>query len=93
MVLQFIDVLLLGICVYLLFSVIQLKGRVRGLNYMVNQLSSQTDTPDMPINHECRQLLRENKDVKAVKRVREALGLSLVEAKQYVDSLKLDVRS
>jgi len=34
------------------------------------------------------QLLKEGKMVEAVKRVRESLGLSLLEAKQYVDQLK-----
>ncbi|UKS57745.1 hypothetical protein [Exiguobacterium acetylicum] len=34
------------------------------------------------------QLLKEGKMVEAVKRVRESLGFSLLEAKQYVDHLK-----
>ena len=34
------------------------------------------------------QLLHEGKMVEAVKRVRESLGFSLLEAKQYVDQLK-----
>ncbi|HBQ75444.1 hypothetical protein ASF99_01090 [Exiguobacterium sp. Leaf187] len=34
------------------------------------------------------QLLHEGKTVEAVKRVRETLGSSLLEAKQYVDQLK-----
>jgi len=33
-------------------------------------------------------LLHEGKTVEAVKRVRETLGSSLLEAKQYVDQLK-----
>ncbi|WP_439022012.1 ribosomal protein L7/L12 [Bacillus thuringiensis] len=39
------------------------------------------------INKELRQLMEEGKKVKAIKRVREAFGLSLLEAKQYVDKL------
>ncbi|MGH0780248.1 hypothetical protein ACQVQ8_24490 [Bacillus cereus] len=39
------------------------------------------------INKELRQLMEEGKTVTAVKRVREALGFSLLEAKQYVDKL------
>ncbi|MGE7859906.1 hypothetical protein ACQKOA_02450 [Bacillus mobilis] len=39
------------------------------------------------INNELRQLIEEGKKVKAVKRVREAFGFSLLEAKQYVDKL------
>ncbi|MED3037716.1 hypothetical protein CBR56_09425 [Bacillus thuringiensis] len=39
------------------------------------------------INKELRQLMEEGKTVAAVKRVREAFGFSLLEAKQYVDKL------
>lgn len=39
------------------------------------------------INKELRQLMEEGKTVTAVKRVREAFGFSLLEAKQYVDKL------
>ncbi|ENJ6137581.1 MULTISPECIES: hypothetical protein [Bacillus] len=39
------------------------------------------------INKELRQLMEKGKTVKAVKRVREAFGFSLLEAKQYVDKL------
>ncbi|TSJ63524.1 hypothetical protein FPQ13_09135 [Allobacillus salarius] len=34
-----------------------------------------------------RVLLKEGKEVQAVKEVRQAFGLSLLEAKQYVDGL------
>ncbi|PEB79745.1 hypothetical protein [Bacillus nitratireducens] len=39
------------------------------------------------INKELRQLMEEGRKVKAIKRVREAFGFSLLEAKQYVDKL------
>ncbi|HDW8013939.1 TPA: hypothetical protein RM483_005467, partial [Bacillus cereus] len=39
------------------------------------------------INKELRQLVEEGKKVTAVKRVREAFGFSLLEAKQYVNKL------
>lgn len=39
------------------------------------------------INKELRQLMEEGKTVTAVKRVREAFGFSILEAKQYVDKL------
>ncbi|HDR3886781.1 TPA: hypothetical protein QCO65_006015 [Bacillus cereus] len=39
------------------------------------------------INKELRQLVEAGKKVKAIKRVREAFGFSLLEAKQYVDKL------
>ncbi|MBJ7994746.1 hypothetical protein [Bacillus mycoides] len=39
------------------------------------------------INKELRQLVEEGKTVTAIKRVREAFGFSILEAKQYVDKL------
>lgn len=85
-----INVLILFICIYLLASVIQLNGRIKGLVYTLDQISKQIDVPESPINKELRQLLNEGNDVKAVKRVRETLGLSLIEGKQYVDALKIE---
>ena len=87
---NFVEVLILFIGIYLLFTVIKLEGRVKGLKYTLDQIYQQTDIPENPINNELRQLLNAGNDVKAVKRVREMLGLSLVEAKQYVDALKFE---
>lgn len=42
---------------------------------------------ELEINKELRQLVEEGKTVMAVKRVREAFGFSVLEAKQYVDKL------
>ncbi|MGE7023730.1 hypothetical protein [Solibacillus cecembensis] len=85
-------VLILFIFIYLLSTVIKLSSRVKGLEYKLEQISKQFDVPESPINNELRQLLKEGNDVKAVKKVRETLGLSLVEAKQYIDVLKLEVK-
>lgn len=84
----FIEMLIFFICIYLLFSVIRLNGRVKGLNYTVDQISKQMNITDNPLNNELRQLLNEGNDIKAVKRTRETLGLSLIEAKQYVDAFR-----
>jgi len=83
-----IEVLILFICVYLLFAVIKLDGHVKGMKYVLGQISKQVEVPEKPIDNELRKLLDEGNDVKAVKKVRETLGLSLLEAKQYVDALK-----
>lgn len=84
--------LILFICFYLLSTVSKLYSRVKGLEYTLEQISKQVDVPENPINNELRQLLKEGNDVKAVKRVRETLGLSLIEGKQYIDVLKLEVK-
>jgi ribosomal protein L7/L12 len=45
-------------------------------------------TEEPRVNAELRALLDQGKDVQAVKTAREHLGLSLLDAKNYVDSLK-----
>lgn len=87
---NFVEVFILFICIYILSTVIKLNGRVKGLKYTLDQISKQIDVPEKPINNELRQLLNEGNDIEAVKRVRETLGLSLVEAKQCIDALKFE---
>lgn len=84
---SFIELLLLFISLYLLFTVFKLDGRIKGLKYTIDRISKQLNVPENPINKELRELLKQGEDVKAVKIVRETLGLSLIEAKQYVDAL------
>lgn len=85
---NFVEVLTLFIVIYLFSMVIKLNGRIKGLKYTLDQISRQTDIPKNPIDNELKLLLNEGNDVKAVKKVRETLGLSLLEAKQYIDALK-----
>ena len=87
---HFIDMLLLIIGIYLILMVTKLDGQLKGIKYTLNQISKSADMPENPINDELRELINEGKDVKAVKKARETLGLSLVEGKQYVDALKLE---
>ena len=85
-----VNILILLIFIYLLYTVIKLNSRIKDLEHQLKLASKQTDLPENPINNELKQLLKEGNDVKAIKKVRETLGLSLVEAKQYVDALKLE---
>jgi ribosomal protein L7/L12 len=79
---------ILILCVSLLLMVIHLNSRLKTMQEMLKQLTTQPIPPDHPINDELKQLLKEGSDVKAVKRAREVFGLSLLEAKQYIDQLK-----
>lgn len=85
-----VNILILLIFIYLLYTVIKLNSRIKDLEHKLKLASKQTDLPENPINNELKQLLKEGNDVKAIKKVRETLGLSLVEAKQYIDALKLE---
>ncbi|WP_409293925.1 hypothetical protein V1498_12035 [Peribacillus sp. SCS-26] len=85
-----VEILILFAVVYVLFEVIKMNGRVMRLKYAIDQSSKENDMPESPVDHTLKQLLIDEKDVKAVKRVRETLGLSLLDAKKYVDNMKLE---
>lgn len=84
----FIDIILLAGIAYLLLTVSQMNDRIKGMKNSLGQIRKQLNIPEDPVNEELRQYIRDGKDVKAVKRAREAFGLTLVEGKQYVDNLK-----
>lgn len=77
----------------LLFTVFEMNGRIKRLKVKLDQTTKQLDLsakPNEELNHELRKILNEGNDIKVVKRVREVLGFSLLEAKQYIDALKLE---
>ncbi|WP_237980774.1 hypothetical protein [Bacillus thuringiensis] len=63
----------------------RLKRMEDGLQLISKEMGIIDREPE--INKELRQLMEEGKTVAAVKRVREAFGFSILEAKQYVDKL------
>lgn len=56
----------------------------------MEKVADQVNVPEHPINETLRELLKEGKKVQAVKEARQVLGLSLLEANQYVDGLSSD---
>ncbi|WP_282020936.1 hypothetical protein [Planomicrobium okeanokoites] len=80
-----IPVFLIGcaVIVYCLNKISRLEEQIRNLR------SSQQyeNLADHPVNDELRRLVEENQEVKAIKKAREAFGMSLLEAKKYVDNL------
>lgn len=64
-----------------------LETRIKSLKFTLDQVAKHVDVPEHPINEKLRNLLKEGKEVQAVKEARQGLGLSLLEAKQYVDGL------
>lgn len=86
--LSFFDIILLVIGLYLVTKVVALEDQIRGMKHTLNELAKHSDIPENPINDKLRDLLDEGEDVKAMKLVRERFGLTLVEAKQYIDRLK-----
>lgn len=64
-----------------------LETRVKSLQFTLDRVANQVKVPEHPINEKLRGLLEEGKGIQAVKEARQVLGLSLLEAKQYVDAL------
>ena len=64
-----------------------LEARVKSLKFTLDQVAKQVEVPEHPINDELRKLLKEGKKVQAIKEARQVLGLSLLEAKHYIDGL------
>ncbi|MEK3797052.1 hypothetical protein MHI18_02165 [Peribacillus sp. FSL H8-0477] len=85
------EYLILGILFVIIFmlydKLTKLEMRFKRMKAALDQIALQVEVPEHPINDELRILLKEGKDVQAVKKAREVLGLSLLEAKQYVDAL------
>ena len=85
------DYIIFGVLFVIIFmlydKLTKLEMRFKRMKATLNQIELQVEVPEHPINDELRILLKEGKDVQAVKKAREVLGLSLLEAKQYVDAL------
>ncbi len=64
-----------------------LSGRMKSMHNQLNRMAQHMDLPEHPIIDELRELMKEGKMVEAVKKAREEFGLSLLEAKEYVDGL------
>ena len=85
-----VPILLLAVF-YLIMRVDKLENRIKKLTYTLNQITSKMELEEPPVHDEIRQLLQEGNDLAAIKLVRQTLGLSLLEGKQYVDSLKKEL--
>ena len=90
MELNFIELLILIMVIYVFFTVIKLENRLKGITSTLEQISKHMDLPERPVNAELRDLIKDGHEVKAIKKARKAFGLSLVEGKQYVDALKMN---
>lgn len=80
-------IVILGLIVLNKMAIIE--RQIKSQKFILDQILKQLEVNEHPINDEVRKLLKEQNDVKAIKMVREVLGLSLIEAKQYVDRIKI----
>ncbi|MCM3570523.1 ribosomal protein L7/L12 [Neobacillus mesonae] len=86
----FVAILIVIFGVSILNKLNRIEQQISGTKKtVIDQDLKQIEMEDSLIEEEIRQLLLDGKKIKAVKRVRERTGLSLVEAKQYVDHFKI----
>ncbi|WP_027624647.1 hypothetical protein [Clostridium lundense] len=81
-----IGIILIGVLT-ILSSIHTFQDNVTRMNSTLNKIAKQVGVPGLDIDSELRDLISEGKKVQAIKKARIVLGLSLVEAKEYVDSL------
>lgn len=83
----------LVVLIIMIFSTVSskfksLESQIKNMKFTLEQIANQMEVPEHPINDKLRNLVTGGKDVQAVKEARQVFGLSLLEAKQYVDDLK-----
>lgn len=83
-----VSLVMVFITLTLYLKVNDLEKRIKTMKRTLDQLAKQSDMPENPINNELRKLIKAGEDIKAIKKARENLGLSLLEGKEYIDELK-----
>lgn len=83
-----ISLITLVVSLSLYNKVSAIEARIKAMQVSYDHMSKQDGLPPHPAHDEVLQLIREGKKVSAVKKAREVLGMSLVEAKQYVDTFE-----
>jgi ribosomal protein L7/L12 len=83
-----ISLVSLVVCLTVYNKVSAMEARIKTMQVNVDQIAKSEGLPPHLVQNEVLQLVRNGKEVAAVKKAREVLGLSLLEAKQYVDALK-----
>ena len=78
--------------VYLLLSrqIQAMEVRMKHMSKRIEQLEAEVTLEEPAINGELRRLIAEGQKIRAVKAARVAFGYSLLEAKQYIDGLKVN---
>ncbi|WP_339226285.1 hypothetical protein NSQ77_12255 [Oceanobacillus sp. FSL K6-2867] len=79
---------ILIIFIYLMFKVNKLEQNIKQLKYSLEQFTKGAEDSEHPINNRLYELIQDGKEIKAIKEARIALGLSLIEGKEYVEMLK-----
>ncbi|MBO1628482.1 hypothetical protein COE15_16170 [Bacillus cereus] len=82
-----ITVLIIFGIFYIADSINRVTKRLKRTEDKLEQITKLMGISEHVINEELRQLVKDGEKIKAIKKAREVLGLSLLEAKNYIDSL------
>lgn len=82
-----IILIIVGMLLYIMANIIQLKDDVGRTQRTLNKIVEHLNIPDN-IDEELKKLILNGKEIQAVKKYRYETGASLVEAKKYIDTLK-----
>jgi predicted Holliday junction resolvase-like endonuclease len=64
----FLIIIAFLVIINLTAKVNKLEDRIKGMQYSLDQVTKQAGLPENPVNDELRELIKEGKDVKAVKK-------------------------
>ncbi len=84
------NIFLLGVIVYLMIDISQLREEVKRSNKALDKIISHFGIEMYnDIDHELRDIIKSDGKIKAIKRYREHTGLGLKESKEYIDNLDI----
>lgn len=78
---------LMGMVVALYSMVVKLEKKMFQMNLILDKVAEQVGVPKLSLDDELKKLIVVGKKIQAIKELREATGLGLKEAKDYVDNL------
>ncbi|WP_426445844.1 hypothetical protein ACP26L_20365 [Paenibacillus sp. S-38] len=68
-------------------AVLRMNRRIKRSDYLLQSMMDGARAPEYHLEEELRQLIRDKDKIKAIKRAQQRMGLTLREAKEYVESL------
>lgn len=84
------NIILYGLVLYMLVltsKIDSLQKHITRMNSNLIKIAKQVGVPQEPLDDELKSLKEKGEKIKAIKKLREATGLGLKEAKDYVDNL------
>lgn len=62
-----VDLMIVLLLLYVIMQFWRIQSQLKGLRHTLGEIAKKIDIPEHPVNDQLRELLREGKDVEAVK--------------------------